>query len=205
MNYFVTAIGTDSGKTLVSTILAEALQADYWKPIQSGKRDRDVETVKRLLNNGHSICHEEHYLLTEPISPHAAAKRDGVDIKLNEIKFPNTNGNHLVIEGAGGIMVPLNDKEFIVDLISMANAEVVLVSNHYLGSINHTLLTVQELKRRNIPVKGIVFNGEPNEETEKIILAYSEYKFLLRVLPEKSITQEVIMKYAIKLFENWDE
>jgi dethiobiotin synthetase len=205
MNYFVTAIGTDSGKTLVSAILTEALQADYWKPIQSGKKDRDVDTVKRLISNGHTICHEERYLLTDPISPHAAAKRDGVAVELSEFVLPNTSGNHLVIEGAGGIMVPLNEKECVIDLISMISAKVVLVSNHYLGSINHTLLTVQELKRRNIAVKGIIFNGEPNEDTERVILAHSGYKFLLRILPEKKITQEVVMKYAIQLFENWDE
>ncbi len=205
MNYFVTAIGTDSGKTLVSAILTEALQADYWKPIQSGKIDRDFETVKRLINNGHTICHKEYYLLTEPISPHAAAKKDGIEININSMNVPDTNGNHLIIEGAGGIMVPLNGKDFVIDMALKFNTEVILVSNHYLGSINHTLLTIQELKRRNIKVKGIIFNGEPNDETEKIILAHSGYRFLLRILPEREITQEIIMKYAIKLFENWDE
>jgi len=205
MNYFVTAIGTDSGKTLVSAILTEALQADYWKPIQSGKVDRDFETVKRLINNGHTICHEEQYLLTDPISPHAAAKKDGVVIDLEKLEYPPTNGNYLIIEGAGGVLVPLNDKDFVIDVAIKFDAEIILVSNHYLGSINHTMLTVNELKRRNIKVKGIIFNGLPNEESERIILAHSGYKFLLRILPEKKITQEIVTQYAIKLFENWDE
>lgn len=205
MNYFVTAIGTDSGKTLVSAILAEALQADYWKPIQSGKADRDMERVAKLLINGHSICYDETYLLTNPISPHAAAKLDGVEIELSKLKLPLNNGNGFIIEGAGGLMVPINDKDFVIDMVTQFDAEIILVSNHYLGSINHTLLTVQELKRRNLKVKGIVFNGEKNEETERIILAHSGYKFLLRILPEKKITQEVVMRYAINLFENWND
>ena len=205
MNYFVTAIGTDSGKTLVSAILTEALQADYWKPVQSGRENRDVEYVAKLINNNHSFLYEESYLLTEPMSPHAAAQRDGVHIDLDRILLPQNNGNHLVIEGAGGVLVPLNEKDFVIDLAVKFDAEVVLVSNHYLGSINHTLLTIHELKRRNIKVKGIVFNGEPNEESEDIILKHSGYKCLLRILPENKINPETITRYAIRLFENWDD
>lgn len=205
MNYFVTAIGTDSGKTLVSAILTEALQGDYWKPIQSGRDHRDVETVSQLLNNGHSLCYEEAYLLTEPIAPHAAAKKDGLKITLADISLPSNGGNHLIIEGAGGVMVPLNESEFIIELAAKFDAEIILVSNNYLGSINHTLLTVQELKRRNLNVKGIVFNGIPNEEAESSILHHSGLKCLLRILPEKKITQEIVTQYAVKLFENWNE
>jgi dethiobiotin synthetase len=205
MNYFVTAIGTDSGKTLISAILTEALQADYWKPIQSGKNDRDVEKVSSLVSNGHSFFYQEAYLLSEPMSPHAAAKLDGVTVDLAKILPPQNNGNHLVIEGAGGVLVPINEQDFVIDLAKKFEAEIILVSNIYLGSINHTLLTIQELKRRNLPVKGIIFNGPPNLETESIILKHSGYRCLLRVLPEKEITQEIVMKYAVKLFEQWDE
>ena len=205
MNYFVTAIGTDSGKTLVSAILVEALQADYWKPVQSGINDRDIETVSKLINNGHSLCYEESYLLTMPMSPHAAAKIDGVRISLDEIKLPNKGENNLVIEGAGGVLVPLNENDFVIDIALKFDATVVLVSNNYLGSINHTLLTINELKRRGVNVKGIIFNGIPTPESESIILKHSGYKCLLRVLPEEVITQEVITQYAVKLFENWDE
>jgi dethiobiotin synthetase len=205
MNYFVTAIGTDSGKTLVSAILTEALQADYWKPIQSGKENRDTETVARLINNNHSFCYEETYLFSKPISPHAAAKADGVTIELNKIILPQNGGNNIIIEGAGGILVPLNETDFVIDLAAKFDAEIILVSNTYLGSINHTLLTVQELKRRNLKVKGIIFNGFENKDTEEIILKKSGYKYLLRILPESNINQEIITQYAIKLFENWDE
>jgi dethiobiotin synthetase len=205
MNYFVTAIGTDSGKTLVSAILTEALQADYWKPVQSGTENRDLDTVKALINNGHSFCYDEAYLLSKPLSPHAAAKADGITIDINKINLPENGGNIFVIEGAGGIMVPLNDKNFVIDLAEKFNSEIILVSNNYLGSINHTLLSVQELKRRNLKVKGIVFNGPSNPETEDIILKYSGYKCLLRILPEGFINQEIVTQYAIRLFENWDE
>ena len=205
MNYFVTAIGTDSGKTLVSAILTEALQADYWKPIQSGKENRDTETVAKLINNNHSFCYEETYLFSKPISPHAAAKADGVTIELNKIILPQNGGNNIIIEGAGGILVPLNETDFVIDLAAKFDAEIILVSNTYLGSINHTLLTVQELKRRNLKVKGIIFNGFENKDTEEIILKKSGYKYLLRILPESNINQEIITQYAIKLFENWDE
>jgi dethiobiotin synthetase len=205
MNYFVTAIGTDSGKTLVCAILTEALQADYWKPVQSGKENRDVETVAKLINNGHSFCYEESYLLSKPMSPHAAAKADGIKIELDKIVLPQNGTNHIVIEGAGGVLVPLNERDFVIDIAVKFEAEIILVSNNYLGSINHTLLTIQELKKRNLTVKGIIFNGPSNAETEDFILKYSGYKCLLRILPEDTINQEMVTQYAIKLFENWDE
>jgi dethiobiotin synthetase len=205
MVYFVTSIHTDSGKTLVSAILTEALQADYWKPVQCGLKDRDTKTVEALINNGHSMLHEEAYLLKEPMSPHAAAKREGKEIKLSEIHLPADHGHHMIIEGAGGILVPLNDRDNVIDIAAKFNAELILVSNNYLGSINHTLLTVNEIQRRGLKVKGIIFNGEENAETESIILKRSGYKCLLKIRPEKTIDQETITKYAIKLFENWDE
>lgn len=206
MNYFVTAIGTDSGKTLVSAILTEALQADYWKPVQSGGSEgRDVETVAKLINNGHTLLYQESYLLSKPLSPHAAAKEEGIRIELDRILLPQNNGNHLVIEGAGGVLAPLNEKDFVIDLAVKFDAEIILVSNHYLGSINHTLLTVEAIKNRNLKVKGIIFNGTPNSETEEIILKHSGYKCLLRILPEEKIDQETVTRYAIRLFEYWNE
>jgi dethiobiotin synthetase len=205
MVYFVTSIHTDSGKTLVSAILTQALQADYWKPVQCGSKDRDTKKVEHLTNNGHSVFHEETYLFQEAMSPHAAAKREGREIKLSEINLPKTDGNHLIIEGAGGILVPLNEKDNVIDIAAKFDAQLILVSNHYLGSINHTLLTVNEIERRGLKVKGIIFNGEENKDTESIILKRSGYKCLLKIKPETKVDQEMITKYAIKLFENWDE
>jgi dethiobiotin synthetase len=203
--YFITAISTDSGKTLISAIVTNALQADYWKPIQAGIEQTDSNTMRKLLDSDYSMIHPEAYVLRMAASPNAAAKDEGIIIDLTTIQLPETHGNDLIIEGAGGILVPLNDTEVVADLITYLDAEVILVSNHYLGSINHTLLTAEELKRRNIHVKGIIFNGPDNIEIETIILKKTGYKKLLHVYPEKDITSEILKAYAVKLFDHWYE
>jgi len=192
---FVTGIGTDVGKTVVAAILTEALEADYWKPIQAGDlTNSDTIKVQKLVSNTKSIFHKEAYQLTQPISPHLAAKNDGIEIGLDKIKLPITN-NNLIIEGAGGLMVPLNDKALIIDLIKKLDAEVVLVSQNYLGSINHTLLSYESLMARKIKIAGIIFNGESNLETEKYILDYTGLTFLGRVAQHKTINKEVVLSY----------
>jgi dethiobiotin synthetase len=169
---FVTGIGTDIGKTIVSAVLVEKLNADYWKPVQSGDLENsDTLKVKNLVANKNSIFHEEAYRLTQPYSPHKSAALDGVEIDLNFFSLPKTS-NQLIIEGAGGLMVPLNNKNHVIDLIPRFNAEVVLVVKHYLGSINHTLLSLDILRNRSIPVKGIIFNGEPDKYSEQAISDY---------------------------------
>jgi dethiobiotin synthetase len=203
MRYFVTAIDTDSGKTLVSAILCEALMADYWKPIQSGF-PRDTETVMSLVSNKQTKFHPEGYLLKTPASPHASAKIDKTTIDLSSLSAPATT-HHLIIEGAGGCLVPLNDRDFMIDLIPRFAAEVILVSNLYLGSINHTLLTAEALMARKTKIKGLVFNGEPNEESERIILHHTGLRCLLRIMKEEAISREVVRKYASLLKENWNE
>ena len=166
---FVTGNGTNVGKTIISGILTEKLQADYWKPIQAGDLDNtDSMKVSQWLENSTSVIHREVYKLTEPMSPHAAAERDGVSIDLNNVITPETNGD-LVIEGAGGLMVPLNKYDLAIDLIPHLQAEAVLVSQHYLGSINHTILSIEALRSRNINIAGIIFNGGENKDTESII------------------------------------
>jgi dethiobiotin synthetase len=196
--YFITAIGTDSGKSVVSAIVAEALEADYWKPVQSG-HPRDTKLVRSLVSNERSVFHPEAYRLTEPLSPHASAKLDGVEISLANIKLPAT-ANHLVIEGAGGLLVPLNDQDFVIDLADKFSAEIILVANLYLGSINHTLLSAHELSRRlrysNFTVKGIVFNQGPVPESERIIQKHCPFPCLLRVDHEEAITPAVVSHYA---------
>lgn len=203
MQYFITAIGTDSGKTLVSAIVCEALHADYWKPVQSGM-PRDTESVRRLVSNEKSIFHPEQYLLQTPVSPHAAARIDGVNITLDSFIMPATN-NTLIIEGAGGCMVPLNDGDLMIDLMAALGAPVIVVSNEYLGSINHTLLTLEALRSRNIPVKGLVFNGNTNTESESIILHRSGLRCLLRVSKEPEINRTVVKAYAALLKQHWHE
>ena len=200
MKIFITAIGTDSGKTVVSSIFTEALDADYWKPIQAGF-PRDTDVVRQLVSNQSSTFFPEAYLLKSPESPHSASKKENIIIELEKIIPPETNRN-LIIEGAGGIMVPLNDTDFVIDIAQTLNIPVVLVSNIYLGSINHTLLSVEELRRRKLEVLGIVFNGEENSAAEEIILQKSGYKRLLRIKKESVINNETIKRYALELKEN---
>jgi len=193
-NIFVTGIGTDVGKTVVSSILVEKLKADYWKPIQAGSlNDTDTMKVKKLISNSNSIFHPESYCLSGFMSPHAAANNDGIKISLSKIKLPVTK-NNLIIEGAGGLMVPLNDKTLVIDLIKYLKVEVVLVSKNYLGSINHTLLSIDLLKGRDIKITGIVFNGVPNEETERFILKYSGLKCLAKIKQAQKINSDFISK-----------
>jgi dethiobiotin synthetase len=203
MKYFVTAIDTDSGKTLVSAILCEALKADYWKPVQAGS-PRDSDVIKTLVTNKITQIHPETYLLKTPASPHAAAKIDGITIELSAFKIPETL-NPLIIEGAGGCLVPLNDQEFVIDLIRTLKSNVIVVADLYLGSINHTLLTIEALRQRNIHISGIIFNGNSNPESERIILFHTQLPCLLRINKESSITSAVIEKYAKQITKSWNE
>ncbi len=193
---FVTGIGTGVGKTIVSAIITEALHADYWKPVQTGSGEgTDSETVRSLLTNKDSVIHPEAYSLKLPASPHAAAAEEGIIIQMRNLKAPSTK-NMLVIEGAGGLMVPLNDKELMIDLVQHFNAVVVLVVRHYLGSINHTLLSLQALKQKGIKVIGIVYSGNPNEQSEKAIESFSHCPVVGRVSEEKAFSPSVILRYA---------
>jgi len=198
--YFITGIGTGIGKTLISAILTEKLKADYWKPIQSGDLDTsDSITLGSLISNTQTVIHPESYRLTQPLSPHLSARLDGIDIDLNKINMPLTE-NNLIIEGAGGLMVPLNEKELIIDLIKKLNVEVILVSQNYLGSINHTLLSVNLLKQYEIPIKGIIFNGDENVETERYIQQYAQIKKLGNVPSLKNIDKEKVKAAGQNLF-----
>lgn len=196
---FVTAIDTNAGKTVVSAIITEALEADYWKPVQAGElNNTDTMKVRSLVSNKTSVFHAEAYKLQTPMSPHAAAARDRVAIDIQKIEIPQTD-NHLVIEGAGGILVPLNEEALVADLVQHLDVEVVLISRHYLGSINHTLLTAEALKARGIKVKGIIFNGEEIEGTEAIILKHTGYTCLGHVNEEEVIDKVMVSHYAKKL------
>lgn len=199
---FVTGIGTDVGKTVVSAILAEALHADYWKPVQTGSFfSTDAAKIKKYISNTDTVIHPESFVLKQYMSPHAAAELEGQQITLDKIVVPETS-NTLIIEGAGGLMVPLNDKEFVVDIITKLNAQVVLVIQNYLGSINHSILSIDALKTRGIPVLGLIFNGAPHKLSEDIILSYSGLKCLGRINKESVISKEVVSKYAELFREN---
>jgi len=195
--FFVSGIGTGIGKTIVSAVLAEKLQADYWKPVQAGDLHcTDTSTVKKLIANTRTQLHPERYLLKTPASPHYAAQIDSVEIALNDFELPKTD-NTLIIEGAGGLLVPLNNKgEFIIDMAKHFDAEIVLVSQNYLGSINHTLLSVEAIEKRGLKVAGIVFNGASNPATEDYILAYTQWQLIGRIKQEVAFDKTLIKKYA---------
>lgn len=195
--YIVTGIGTDIGKTVVSAILAEALNAFYWKPIQAGDLENsDSIKVKSLCSKEITIV-PEAYRLSKAMSPHAAANID--EIKIEKIKIPNLKGN-LIIEGAGGLMVPLNNDGLLyIDLIEEWKLPIILVSKHYIGSINHTLMTAEILKNKKIQVEGIIFVGNENIPTESIILKQTKLKYITRIPFVKEVTKEFIQKEAIKI------
>ena len=201
MKLFITGIGTDVGKTVASAIITQALEADYWKPIQAGDlHHSDADKVKALVSNKKSQFHPNAYALNTPASPHYAATLDGIVLDIKKIQEPTTT-NHLVIEGAGGILVPLNDTDSIIDLIQK-DYKVVVVSRHYLGSINHTLLTFEALKNRNIAVAGIIFSGDENQATESIILKKTKVNCIGRIDNEPYFDQNVVQYYADLFREN---
>ncbi|GJH40555.1 ATP-dependent dethiobiotin synthetase BioD [Capnocytophaga sp. HP1101] len=196
--YFVVGISTEVGKTIVSAILTEALQADYWKPIQSGDLENsDTHKVKRLISNSRTVFHPNSYGLHTPASPHLSAQLDGIRIELSKIVRPITD-NTLVIEAAGGLYVPLNEEDTMLDLI-LPTDKVVLVSRHYLGSINHTMLTYEALKNKGLSVHGIIFSGTPTPSTEEFILHKTGLPVLLRIDEEPYFDKQVVKEYANKL------
>lgn len=196
--YFVVGISTEVGKTIVSAILTEAFQADYWKPIQSGDLENsDTDKVKRLISSTHTVFHPNSYGLHTPASPHLSAQLDGVRIELSKIVRPETN-NTLVIEAAGGLYVPLNEKDMMLDLIHPTD-KVILVSRHYLGSINHTLLTYETLKNIGLNIHSIVFSGTPTPSTEEVILRHTNLPVLLHIDEEPYFDKQIILKYATKV------
>lgn len=194
MKLFVTGISTEVGKTIASAIVAEALEADYWKPVQAGDLEHsDSHKVAALITNPKTVIHPNTYALHTPMSPHAAAEIDGIAIALDKITPPATK-NHLVVEGAGGLLVPLNNTATIFDLIT-PEYKVIVVSRHYLGSINHTLLTLYKLQEKKLAA-AIIFSGNKHPATENIILQKTGVPFLGRIEEEEAFNKAVIQKYA---------
>ena len=195
---FVTGISTDVGKTIAAAIITESLKADYWKPVQAGDlSNSDSHKVAELVSNEKTIIHKSSYALNTPMSPHAAAGIDNIEIDLNQIIEPKTT-NHLVIEGAGGLLVPLNEKDTILDIIK-SNYLVIVVSRHYLGSINHTLLTIESLKQKGFKV-AVIFSGNEHHSTEGIILKKTEVQVIGRINEEPGFDKTLIKQYATKFY-----
>jgi dethiobiotin synthetase len=200
---FITGIGTGVGKTLASAIVAEALYADYWKPIQAGfSEGTDSEWVRTMLSNPRSIVHPETYKLKLGASPYIASIEEGIEISLEKI-FADCSViiRHdvpLVIEGAGGLMVPLNEKESVLDLAKTLNSKIILVSRNYLGSINHSLLTAMVCRQKNLRVIGWIFNDEFMDYEEDIV-RWSGYPKLGSVPKLKAMNKAIISAEANKL------
>lgn len=197
---FVTGIGTGIGKTVVSAIITEALHADYWKPVQSGLNEStDTETARSLVSNGGTRFWEEAFKLQTPASPHLSSRIDNIRIRLEDIRASflaqHDPERHVVIEGAGGLMVPLNEKDFYPDLIKLLGAKVIVVSNQYLGNINHSLLTAEALKHRNLPVVGWIFNGTYHVNEEDIV-RWSGLHKIFRIEQEDEMDAARVRNYA---------
>jgi dethiobiotin synthetase len=166
---FVSAIGTDVGKTVASAVLARAWGMGYWKPVQAGELAYSDSDKLREWAGDEVRVFPEAFRLQEAMSPHAAAEREGIRIGLDDFELPDTEGD-LLIEGAGGLLVPLNYQgDSMLDLAERFDAEILLISWNFLGSINQTLLSCEVLSHRNVPVRGILFCGPENEESERVI------------------------------------
>lgn len=192
----VAGSGTGVGKTIVSAILVTLTNGDYWKFVQCGEEGgTDVAVMETLIDTTRHDIYPPAYSLKAPLSPHHAARLEDVSINVNSIDPPKTM-RPLIIESAGGIFVPLTTEVLSIDVFRPWDCKWVVVSRHYLGSINHTLLTLEALQKRNILIAGFVFNGEPNPDSESVILTRSQVPFLGRLLPEVNINRQTILKYA---------
>lgn len=181
-SFFVTGTDTGIGKTVVSAILTKALNATYWKPIQAGlEEETDTEFVQRTTEFPDTQILPERYRLNTPMSPHAAADIDEVKIRMDDFELPHYSTDHLVVEGAGGLLVPINDHDMIIDLIEFLELPVVLVARSTLGTLNHTFLSLEALRRRDIPILGVVLNGPPHESNRKTIAQYGDVEILAEI------------------------
>lgn len=181
---FVTGIGTSVGKTVVSAVLTQQLKADYWKPVQAGDLHySDRDTVTSLVSHQHTVFHPEAFRFQLAASPHKAAQFENVRIELTDFTLPHTE-NHLVIEGAGGLMVPLSDQFRMIELIQHFKAAAVLVIRNYLGCINHALLSMEALSSRKIPLRAVIINGEMDDATEDILHSYFPADTVFAKVPE---------------------
>lgn len=194
---FVTAIGTDSGKTVVSAILAKALNATYWKPIQCGL-PRDTETIEDLCGSNVKTL-PERFLFQTPASPHFAAQQEGIEINLSHFSLPQ-NGQQMIVEGAGGLLVPINKAHTIADLVKHLKIPLILVINHYLGSLNHSLLTLEVIRNQNLPMAGLIFNGTDFQQAEPIILSRAHAPVLARIPKINSLSSNFVEEMAASIF-----
>jgi len=198
---FVTGTDTGIGKTVVSAMLTAGLNATYWKPVQSGlEGETDTRAVKRLTELPASHFKPETYRLSEPLSPHASAQIDGVTIDMSDFEIPDYSTNHLIIEGAGGVLVPMNDDSMMIDLMAQLNIPALVVARSELGTLNHTFLTLEALRKRHIPILGVIMNGPKNESNRKAIENYGNIDVLAEIKPMDEVNAQFLTKIFDKNF-----
>ncbi|HBV17106.1 dethiobiotin synthase [Chryseobacterium carnipullorum] len=191
---FITGIGTEVGKTICSAVLTQYFKADYWKPVQSGDLDNtDSHKIESWTKD--TVCHPETYRLQLAASPHQSAREENIEINLNKFQLPKT-GNKLIVEGAGGLMVPLTDEIFMIDLIERFNLPVALVVRNYLGCINHSLLSIMALKQRKLKLEYLIFNGAFPPDTERVICNFIKRETRIIYIPEIDQATKVSIKAA---------
>jgi dethiobiotin synthetase len=198
---FVSGTDTGVGKTVLSAILTAGLEGTYWKPIQSGLQEiTDTEWVREKTGLPETHFHPEAYRLSMPLSPHAAAAHDHIRIDLERIVPPPTNPGHLIIEGAGGLMVPLNERHFMLDLIKRLDLPVLLVARSTLGTINHTLLSLEQLRRSRVEILGVVLNGPLDAGNRKAIEFYGRVEVCAEMEPLMEINPESLGLAFTRIF-----
>lgn len=193
---FVTGTDTGVGKTLLSALLCAALDGIYWKPVQTGALEgTDRQTVMRLAELPEGRTLPERYLFDLPVSPHLAAQQRAVRIDLSQIQLPSHDpGSRIIVEGAGGVLVPLNDNELMIDLIQHLRVGVIVACRTSLGTINHSLLTIAALRDRKIEVKGVVMLGSENRDNERAIAHYGNVPVVGRVPHLEAINRRVLVE-----------
>ncbi len=191
----ILGIHTGIGKTIASAVLAEALGADYWKPVQAGIEERDSTLLRSLLTDSWHRVHDEEFLLSLPMSPHAAARIDNVVVDHTKFAWPQTD-NILLVETAGGLYSPISDTATMVDFVAHYQLPAILVVQHYLGSINHTLLSMASLRGRGIKLLGLVICGHGDESSEQFIEQYGAEPIIARIPHFETIDRETITAYA---------
>lgn len=194
MKLFITGIGTEIGKTVCSAVLVQHFKTEYWKPIQSGDLQY-TDSNKIEAWTDHAICHPETYRLQLAASPHQSAREENITINLNDFQLPKTE-KPLIVEGAGGLMVPISDSTFMIDLIEELNLPAALVVRNYLGCINHSLLSIITLQQREIPLEYLILNGDFPEDTERVICSFIEKETKIIKIPEIQSTDRESIQHA---------
>ena len=194
MSFFLTGTDTEVGKTVICAWLMVHYKYHYWKPIQSGMNSPDIKIIQKITEFDNSFFFPPAYELQQPLSPHESAKRDGIKIELANFLLPR-KGTKFIVEGAGGILVPINEKYFIVDIMKKLKLPILLVARSGLGTINHTLLTVSELKKRNLLLRGIILNGERNQSNKEAIEKYSGVSVVSELEPLKTLDYKTLLSH----------